>query len=219
MQNRNPKPLLAVDCAAAHGSIALLLPDGTCAEATIAPGQQAALLVPKIDALLSAHSVDYAQLGALLTTTGPGSFTGLRIALAAVHALALAHDIPTKATTALQSVAWAVAAQRSSQARFRVALHAGKGELFVQDFYTKPGITEATSDIALRTPELAIQTPDPVYGNALDSHDPHYRTPQAITLCAMAPALPDCPLAALLPLYIRAPDAKPGQLPAWLQTT
>lgn len=200
MKHGNTKPMLAVDCSTTTASIALAV-GGAVHRREVPHGRQAAELVPAIDALLKEYGVRYAELGYLLTTVGPGSFTGLRIALATVHALALAHSIPVKAITSLQSVANGVDA-----AHCHVALNAGKGEVFVQEFYRDSGKVLPKGDIRMMKPE---QLPA---GTIAD------RVPDAAKLCRMHAALPEVPLAQVLPLYIRPPDAIPGALPPWLQT-
>lgn len=200
MKHGNEKPLLAVDCSTTTASIALAV-GGAVHGATVEHGQQAARLVPAIDKLLKTHGVRYDALGAILTTIGPGSFTGLRIALATVHGLALAHSIPVKAITSLQSVAETVEA-----AQFHVALYAGKGEWFVQEFYRDQQMVSPHGDIALMKPD------------ALPAGTITDRVPEAATLLRLAVSLPELPLTEVLPLYIRPPDATPGAPPPWLQT-
>jgi len=203
----NDKPVLAFDCATPSASVAFML-GGKTASREVAFGKQAALLVPTIDALLREHGVGYADLGCIVSTIGPGSFTGLRIALAALHGLVLAHGTPLKITTASHAVAWDIDAEV-----FHVALNAGKGEVFVQSFAG----TVATGEIALLKPEAIADLPN-CYGNILPTDHPHYRSgPQAATLCRMAHTLPLSTLAEAMPLYIRPPDAKIGALPPWLQ--
>jgi tRNA threonylcarbamoyladenosine biosynthesis protein TsaB len=197
--NINDKPVLAVDCSTTTASIALAVGDKVH-RCEVAHGRQAADLVPTIDGLMKEYGVAYEGLGCILTTIGPGSFTGLRIALATVHGLALAHAIPVKAITSLQSIANTVDAPS-----FHVALNAGKGKWFVQEFYRRDGKAEAGGEIMLLKPESLPA------GTITD------RVPDAAALCHMADALPVVPLAQVLPLYIRPPDAKPGALPPWLQ--
>ena len=200
MQNGNDKPMLAVDCSTTTASIALAV-GGDIHRREVPHGRQAADLVPAIDALLKEYGVGYGGLACILTTIGPGSFTGLRIALATVHALALAHAIPVRAVTSLQSVAFTVEAPQ-----FHIALNAGKGELFVQEFYQQDGMAIPKGDIALMKPD---QLPA---GTMTD------RVPDAAVLCRMHAHVPEMPLAQVLPLYIRPPDAIPGAPPPWLQT-
>jgi tRNA threonylcarbamoyladenosine biosynthesis protein TsaB len=51
-------------------------------------------LIPKLKSLLEKHGLRFQDLDCLVTTTGPGSFTGIRVALATVQGLSLAADIP-----------------------------------------------------------------------------------------------------------------------------
>src|ERR1700754_1678010 len=86
--------LLAIDTAGPRLQLALLR-DGavdTLVE-DMAQGQ-AERIFPAIGELLARNSVAYADLTRLAVTTGPGSFTGLRIGLAAARGLGLALEIP-----------------------------------------------------------------------------------------------------------------------------
>ena len=87
--------LLAIDTAAPRLQLALLS-DGdrvTTFVEDMATGQ-AERLFPALDELLAKAGVTYADLTRIAVTTGPGSFTGLRIGLSAARGLGLALDIP-----------------------------------------------------------------------------------------------------------------------------
>jgi len=59
------------------------------------PGRdQAARLLPAIDALLKEAGVGRREIGLIAATIGPGSFTGVRVGLATARGLALALDVP-----------------------------------------------------------------------------------------------------------------------------
>lgn len=82
-------------------------------------------LVPMIAGLLGSARAD-----AVSVDCGPGSFTGVRVGLAAARALALAWAVPVSGFSSLALIA--VAAER--QQDVAVAISGGHGELFVQRF-------------------------------------------------------------------------------------
>lgn len=209
------KPILAFDCSTPAASVALMVA-GVVELRGIEQGRQAAELVATIDDLLREHGVRYDQLGGIVTTIGPGSFTGLRIALATLHGLVLAVPTKVKTLTSSEAVAWEIARRANPPAEVTVALNAGKGEAFCQDFALGGGTPKALNDIVLVSPD-AIAGKRPVFGNLLPGADAHYMAgPSAAVLCEIAGLLAETHLEAAMPLYIRPPDAKIPARPAWL---
>jgi tRNA threonylcarbamoyladenosine biosynthesis protein TsaB len=108
-----PQLLLAVDTSGKNGSLALarLMPGQSDSEISVlevvplAGGAFSAQLVPQIAALLKKHGYSKTDLGAFAVASGPGSFTGLRVGLAAVKALAEALQKPIVAISLLEAVA------------------------------------------------------------------------------------------------------------------
>jgi len=128
--------LLATDTSGKNGSIALARATSGQSDVEIvevvplAGGAFSAQLVPQIAALLEKHGYGKSDLGAFAVVSGPGSFTGLRVGLAAVKALAEALQKPIAAISLLEAVAW------SSTAHGRVfaVLDAGRGDVYVGDY-------------------------------------------------------------------------------------
>jgi tRNA threonylcarbamoyl adenosine modification protein YeaZ len=87
----------------------------------LAGGAFSAQLMPQIAALLEKHGQSKHDLGAFVVASGPGSFTGLRVGLAAMKALAEALQKPIVAISVLEAVAC------SGEARGRVLRRAGCG--------------------------------------------------------------------------------------------
>ena len=86
--------LLAIDTAAPRLQLALRHEGAIDISVDELKQGHAELLFPRIAALLERNHVGYADLDRVAVTTGPGSFTGLRIGLSAARGLGLALSIP-----------------------------------------------------------------------------------------------------------------------------
>jgi tRNA threonylcarbamoyladenosine biosynthesis protein TsaB len=128
--------LLATDTSGKNGSIALARVTSGQSDVEIvevvalAGGAFSAQLVPQIAALLENHGYRKTDLGAFAVVSGPGSFTGLRVGLAAIKALAEALQKPIAAISLLEAVACSGAAH----GRVLAALDAGRGDVYVGDY-------------------------------------------------------------------------------------
>src|ERR1700761_7672072 len=86
--------LLVTDTSGKNGCVALARTAGDSDKVEViesvplAGGNFSAQLVPQISALLDKHGLSKSEIGAFVVVSGPGSFTGLRVGLAAVKALA-----------------------------------------------------------------------------------------------------------------------------------
>jgi len=127
--------LLAVDTSGKHGSIALARcgPGDACEVIEVVPltgGTFSAKLVPQIAELLNKNGFSKRDLGGFAAASGPGSFTGLRVGLAAIKALAEALGKPIAAVSLLEAVAVA----GSIEGKAYAALDAGRGEIYVGEY-------------------------------------------------------------------------------------
>lgn len=90
--------LLAIDTCGSTGSAALgqLAGEGitVLSQRTLASGEFSSGLLPAIEALLGERELTPARLAGITAVAGPGSFTGIRIGLAAAKALAQALSVP-----------------------------------------------------------------------------------------------------------------------------
>ena len=86
--------VLAFDCAVSGLGIAIVR-DGTRLAGIVEEGRdQAARLLPAIAAVLGEAGVERRELSLIAVTVGPGSFTGVRVGLAAARGLAVALGVP-----------------------------------------------------------------------------------------------------------------------------
>ena len=110
-------------------------------EVPLAGGTFSAQLVPQIAALLKKHRFLKKDIDAFVVVAGPGSFTGLRVGLAAVKALAEILQKPIVPVSLLEVLArygHMIAAGndsvRPATFRYAVALDAGRKEAFVGQY-------------------------------------------------------------------------------------
>jgi tRNA threonylcarbamoyl adenosine modification protein YeaZ len=122
--------LLAIDTAAPRLQLALLRGDSIDVSIDEIAQGHAEILFDRIAALLARNGVAYGDLTRLAVTTGPGSFTGLRIGLSAARGLALARDIPAVGVPSLTALSLAAPAGKP----IAVLLDARRGEAYFQCF-------------------------------------------------------------------------------------
>ena len=123
--------ILAVDTAGRSASAALLRDDAVLYETVCNCGlTHSETLMPMIDAALKTGGVRPDQLDLYAVTAGPGSFTGLRIGLAAVKGMALAAGTPCAGVSTLEALAWC----HTGSGTVIAALDARRGQVYWAGF-------------------------------------------------------------------------------------
>lgn len=170
--------LLAIDTSGKQGSIALAragepVPEGGDFEVIeIAPltgGTFSAQLIPEVGDLLSRNGFMKTAIGAFAVASGPGSFTGLRIGLAAVKALAEVLEKPIAALSLLE----ACAVSSGIQGKVMAALDAGRSDVYVGEYEVPAASGQVPREHMLARSEFLAQakgwtvvTPDSVLAAA-----------------------------------------------------
>ncbi len=133
-------PVLAFDTSGPFCAACLLLPDGRVIlrEEAMAKGQ-AERLVPMLEEVLAEGGIGWRDLARIAVGTGPGNFTGVRIAVAAARGLALGLGVPAVGVTRLEALALGLPRP------CRVVEDARGGLAYVQDF---PGGAAALVELA-----------------------------------------------------------------------
>ena len=200
---------LVIETATAACSVALIDGGGVVARAHEVVGRgHAERLVPMIAALPGGG-----RAPRILVDVGPGSFTGVRVGIAAARGLALGWGADVAGCSSLALVA-AAAFARDAVPELAVVLAGGHGEVFMQAFTLSPsGQPTPLAPLASLTPAAAVAAlaGRPAIGNGvswLTALEPGLDVREALPDAADAPLLPPA-LAALpaRPLYGRAPDA------------
>jgi tRNA threonylcarbamoyladenosine biosynthesis protein TsaB len=86
--------VLAFDCAVSGMSVAVVRDGVRLAGLAEAGRDQAARLLPAIESVLAEAGVDRRDVSLIAVTVGPGSFTGVRVGLAAARGLAVGLAVP-----------------------------------------------------------------------------------------------------------------------------
>jgi tRNA threonylcarbamoyladenosine biosynthesis protein TsaB len=149
--------ILGVDTSGKQGSIALV----ECgAEATrtlevlpLEGGTFSAQLVPQIAALLRKHGLMKDHIDVFAVVSGPGSFTGLRVGLAGIKALAEILAKPIVSISLLETIAVAA----GIDGRIAAATDAGRGEIYVGIYDVQNGIASCSSEQVLAAADLASE--------------------------------------------------------------
>jgi tRNA threonylcarbamoyladenosine biosynthesis protein TsaB len=94
---------------------------------------QAERLVPLVQEALQDAGIGFADIARIAVTVGPGTFTGLRIGLAAARGFALASGCPLIGVTSLE-MAVAGLADEFSGCQTLAAIESRREELFLQPF-------------------------------------------------------------------------------------
>lgn len=125
--------ILSIDTSSNNCSIAVVDEKALLGEISINYNlQHSVLLMPLIEELLKRLDMTPGDLGALTVSTGPGSFTGLRIGLAAVKGIALGLNLPLYSADSLSTLAYGAFGYKGILVPMVDALRGG----FYTGFYT-----------------------------------------------------------------------------------
>jgi tRNA A37 threonylcarbamoyladenosine modification protein TsaB len=129
----DPPLILAFDTAAAHCAAVLVRGDRVLARAFEATERgHAERLLPMVEGLLADAGASWQEIGGIGVCTGPGNFTGLRVAVAAARGLALALGVPAVGVSRLEVLGhrpgMTVASIDDKRGRFVQVFHDGVPE-------------------------------------------------------------------------------------------
>jgi tRNA threonylcarbamoyladenosine biosynthesis protein TsaB len=220
--------LLGLDTSTSAASACVLRADGESFEVVPPPERlqdppsQASELLPAVAEAMARAGVGWRDLDAIVVGVGPGSFTGLRIGIATARALASANDLSLRPVSSLAALAAGI------EAPLRLPLiDARRGELFgaLYEGGTQlwPPFAARPEDVIERVREdsftpLAAGDGSVRFRGMLEEagipvapDDSPTHVVRALHVCRLGADVPDEPPEAILPDYLREPDAKPQQ--------
>ena len=214
--------LLGIDTSTAASAACVLRADGEAFEREPRPqrlGQapaHAAELMPAIARAMADARLSYEDLDAIAVGVGPGGFTGLRIGIATARGLAKGAALELRPVSSLKALSAGI------EAEHRLAvIDARRSEVFAR---LDPGGDEqvadpeelarrvagsglhplAAGDGAVRFRDVFEAAGVPVATAGSRAH-----VVRGLSICRLALDAPPAPPEAVLPHYLREPDAKP----------
>ncbi|CUX95932.1 tRNA threonylcarbamoyladenosine biosynthesis protein TsaB [Candidatus Gullanella endobia] len=145
--------ILAIDTATEACSVALMLDNDLLLERFIfAPRKHTQYVLPMVDDLLAEANITLKNLDALAFSSGPGSFTGIRIGIGIAQGLALGANLPLISVSTL--VALAEGAWRQTGIyQVLTAIDARMGEVYWAPYQRQAGVWLTKEREAIMAPE------------------------------------------------------------------
>jgi tRNA threonylcarbamoyladenosine biosynthesis protein TsaB len=215
--------LLAIDTALAACSVAVFDSDANrilAHQSLPMTRGHAEALMPLVERVMADAGTGFAGIDRVAVTTGPGSFTGLRVGIAAARGIALATEKPAIGVTTLS----AYAAPYLTEGRFPIiaAIDARHDHVYFQVF-AAGGRPRGEPRLAPlhEAAEAAAATPARLVGSAAQAVVAALPESGAVPVSVEARLAPDIAWVARLgalsaenasppvPQYLRAPDAQP----------
>jgi tRNA threonylcarbamoyladenosine biosynthesis protein TsaB len=215
--------VLAVDTTSPRASVALSGPDGILAEErSVSEAGHSRWVLPAIDSLLRGQRLAPAAIDLFAVTTGPGSFTGVRVGLGTVQGLALASRKPCLGVPTLDVLAHTA---KGAAATLVALVDAFRGEVF-------SGVYDADArlagerrvgkldDVLRGLPRGAAFVGDAAVAQraAIEAGVAAAVFPETsgflaapLALLALRPGQPTVAASGLLPLYLRGADIRPSR--------
>jgi tRNA threonylcarbamoyladenosine biosynthesis protein TsaB len=222
--------IVGFDTSTAASSACVLRTDGEAFEHVPPPSRlleppgHSRELLPMVADTMERAGVTWADVDGVAVGVGPGTFTGLRIGVASARALATAAGLPVHPVSSLKALASGVAQE---EPLVLALIDAKRGELFASLFEHGE---QVAGPFAVRPEELeqragrelaaAVAVGDGSLRFRQDLEAAGVRVPpdgsdlhvvRALHVCRLAAAVPAQQPEAVLPTYIRDPDAEPSQ--------
>jgi tRNA threonylcarbamoyladenosine biosynthesis protein TsaB len=222
--------VLGIDTSTPASAACVLRDDGGAFEVAPEPAALTARpahareLMPAVAAVMERAGLAYADLETIAVGVGPGTFTGLRIGIATARALASANDLPLKPVSSLATLAAGI--EEEGDRPLLPVIDAKRGEVFAA-LYARQGerrwgpLAEAPEQLAERVraegvSPLAAGDGSVRFRGVLEAagirvvpDESRSHVVRALHVCRLAAGVPGVAPQAVLPDYLRAPDAKP----------
>jgi tRNA threonylcarbamoyladenosine biosynthesis protein TsaB len=182
-------------------------------------------LMPAIAEVMERAGLDFRDLEAIAVGIGPGTFTGLRIGIATARSLASASELQLRPVSSLAALAAGMGDDGAAADALLPLIDARRGEVFgalhgAGGELLWPPFVAAPEEVAERVREsgfsvraagdgsIRFRRVLEAAGIGVDADGSRAHVVRALHVCRLAQAVPGEPPEAVLPDYLRAPDAK-----------
>ena len=231
--------LLGIDTSTAASAACVLRGDGEVFEVAPDPAAltagpaHARELMPAVAEVMDRAGLGYDDLDGIAVGVGPGTFTGLRIGIATARALASANGLLLRPVSSLAALAAGIEAEAAEPGAESEAppsllavIDAKRGEVFAA-VYERGGErrwgplalapqaladrvgTEGVRPLAAGDGSVRFRGVLEAVGTSVMPDGSRAHVVRALHVCRLAAAVPGVAPQAVLPDYLRAPDAKP----------
>ncbi len=217
--------VLGFDTATAASAACVLRDDGEAFEVEPPaarmgerPGH-AAELMPAVSRCMDKAGIGWDELDAIGVGVGPGMFTGLRIGVATAHGLAAASGVQLRPVSSLAALAApagepALAVIDARRDEVFAALYDGEEELWAPFVAAPDAVAErlrerGTSTLAIGDGAVRFRDVLATAGATVPDAGSSSHVVRGLSICRLAATVAPAPVEAVLPDYLRLPDAKP----------
>jgi tRNA threonylcarbamoyladenosine biosynthesis protein TsaB len=155
--------ILAIDAATEACSVALQINDQVISRFELCPQQHSQRILPMVDEVLKEAGVTLSELDLLAFSSGPGSFTGVRIGVGVAQGLAFGADLPLVGISTLQIMAQG--AIRTNNAKSVIAaIDARMSEIYTAEFTAVNGLAcRVDKDIVVKPDDVVYTLEGEIY--------------------------------------------------------
>lgn len=158
--------ILAIDTSSQAASCAILTGDKLLGEFFIHTAHtHSQTILPMVQALLGSVELSVQDMDLFAVSTGPGSFTGLRIGISAVKGMAMAVDKPCVAVSTLEALAENLG---TKPGHILPVMDARRSQFYTALFHCAEGqVQRLREDTALSVTQIGELIEHKLYGNAV----------------------------------------------------
>lgn len=165
----NIKPLLAIETSEIICSAALYFSDGKFYTSSInLKHSHSEKLFEIIEYLFALAGINRNEISAIAVSGGPGSFTGLRIGMAAAKGIATGTDVPLIVVPTFEALAFQLSFQMEEGSEFIIANKVNRDEVYYARFQIKSNSFIFADDLKILTNEDFVKKINGIktFGNA-----------------------------------------------------